>query len=97
MGTLVHVTCSGGDIDDTYAVGVGMLGIHSTVAACPTCRDLVTLEAAEPFENLPDDAPCPVCATPTTPAFDGDDELVESLLCPRCSGQLAATVAGMWD
>ena len=95
---MIRVTCTNGDVDDVFSVGVGMMAVALSLHTCRRCRAFRTLETnltAEERQGVP---ACPSCGGGLVLlAEDQSEDLVELGECPKCSGTLTAETCGLWD
>ncbi len=102
MGSLYRIRCTRCELDQTEALGIGMMGISLSLWVCRNCRTLVTVDdELHQIENNPDPQPCPHCsevleAIPES-RLDSEDERLDLAACPVCAGRLQAEWTGLWD
>jgi len=92
--------CSGGDLEESFAVGVGFEGIRSTLCVCHSCKTFVLVRTDAKRGEALRDPVCPTCASPVVVLYkdEAGEDLPDLDTCPGCGGTLTFTgMMGEWD
>lgn len=111
VGELIHLTCTGCDVDRQDYLGLGMSGQLRMLCACDHCHRVVIDEGkwtSPPWRGRlrriarrTDRAQCPDCKRKVRllyPRAADDDKTSDGLgACPMCQGTLHGRFKGLWD